>query len=167
MRMWITLIAGAGIALPAAPLGLRHDADVAKHDELYATPAFRAVARIYAGEAHKGTGTLIRSDCVLTAGHVADLMVGGDQRGYVELGGQKIPVRSVAIHPDHKTVEAIRAGADFTKEVDLALLFLEKPVTDIAPIPLYRGKEEKGREFVAVGSGSYGVGVDLLLPDKM
>lgn len=168
MMRWLSILGvGALLTLPAAPLGLRHDADVAKHDALYRTPAFRAVGRILVGSDHKGTGTLIRSDCVLTAGHVADLMVGGTERGFVELNGKKIPVRSVAIHPSHKTVEAIRAGADYKKEVDLALLFLDKPVTGIKPIPLHRGRSEKGKEFVAVGSGSYGVGVDLLLPNKV
>ena len=76
-------------------------------------------------------GVLIASDVILTAAHCVAREAAGDPRAtlVVILGGRRLPVREVRLHPGYR-----RAGL----HCDLALVRLREPVA-IAPVALDRG----------------------------
>ena len=115
------------------------------------------------------TGTLIAPDVVLTAAHCTIDFFGGAiplehffsftldvstfGQGNVDLPPRTTKVRRMVAHPDFD-LEAlggpngqVRGLADLK---DIGLLFLEQPVTDVAPAVLSRTEDEGG---VIVGAG--------------
>jgi hypothetical protein len=100
---------------------------------------FQAVGRVnISGFKTKGncTGTLVRPDVVLTAGHCTAttfaskrVFVAGWRRGeFVAASGMKREER----HP------AYGLGGTHNPRFDVGLLFLENPITEVAPIPVSR-----------------------------
>lgn len=100
--------------------------------------------------------TLIHPRWAITAAHCIDETPIGTtlarQEAYtVDVAGQPRRVVDMARHPDYK-------NAHLKNSVDLALLKFGQEVADVTPVPLYREREEQGREVVFLGWGYSGVG---------
>ena len=92
-----------------------------------------------------GEGTLIAPRWILTSAHVA-ADIASRKLHSIDARGGPYPVRQVFIHLDWK-----KDGA-----ADIALVFLEREVIGIEPIPLYRNSDEKDESVVIVGRGLAG-----------
>jgi hypothetical protein len=84
---------------------------------------------------------------VITAAHVAAPLVPGDK---IQFGDDLYAVKRTVLHPEGT------APRGRPPEVDLALVELAEPVTDITPVELYRGGAEMGLELFIVGFGDFG-----------
>jgi secreted trypsin-like serine protease len=93
-------------------------------------------------------GTLIAPTWVLTAAHVANELVAGD---LVEVNHRAIKIRRLVIYP--------KWHHDADMPVDIALLQLEEPVTDVIPARLYTAGDEVGMVVTFVGRGATGTGL--------
>jgi len=92
-----------------------------------------------------GDGTLIASNWVFTAAHVAHGMFqrsGGNVEVFVD-GQDGFAVDQVVLHPGFAPM-----GPN-----DIALLHLEQPIIDIEPAGIYRTRDERGQTIVLVGHG--------------
>jgi hypothetical protein len=141
----------------------RADVDDAK----YRTPtsAFPALVDL-PGEGH---GILIAPQWVVTAAHAAPMQMQG-MEGDVFIGGVARRVKRVVTYPGYKKLpdqlitEALASGdlskvsAFLASSNDIALIELASPVTDVTPVPLYRGNQEVGMTAELVGKGATGDG---------
>jgi hypothetical protein len=95
-----------------------------------------------------GSGTLIAPDLVLTAAHV--------ELGNFVVGGNTYTGVSIIKHPQYiangNNVNAINYG------FDIALIRLSSPVTNVTPVPWYRGNAELTATVTMAGFGQTGVG---------
>jgi Trypsin len=104
-----------------------------------------------------GAATLIAPSWMLTAAHVAR-RIPIERQLHVKIAEKRYPIARVILHP------AFRPGwedneAEYDEPVvDLALVELGAPVTDVAPITPYTGADEVGREVTLLGRGSSGNG---------
>lgn len=142
---------------------IRADVDDAK----YRVPASAFPALVdMPGEGH---GVLIAPQWVVTAAHAAPMQMQGMEDD-VSIGGVARKVKRVITHPGYKKVpdqlikEALASG-DLSKvhifldsSDDIALIELASPVTDVTPVPLYRGNKEVGMTAELVGKGATGNG---------
>ena len=142
---------------------IRADVDDAKyHVPASAFPALAAMP----GEGH---GVLIAPQWVVTAAHAAPMQMEGMDDD-VSIGGVARKVKRVIMHPGYKKVPDLMikdalASGDLSKvhafldsSDDIALIELVSPVTDVAPVPLYRGNNEVGMTAELVGKGASGIG---------
>ncbi len=112
------------------------------------------------------TGTLVTPELVLTAAHCLDALEGPERiAAYVSFSadvrrfgvdGPELPPLSYRVgravaHPHFDDTE--RPYDDLGASFDMALLFLERPVSDIEPIPLARSPAREGDPVVVVGYG--------------
>lgn len=143
LRVQPSLLALALLAAPANPTAvvIRHDRTDA--EALALGTRFVAVGRVLPD----GGCTLIAPTWAVTAAHVA-ASIGQD--GEVQFGGRVYRVKRTVIHPEG----GARWGVP--PEVDLALIEFAEPVDNIAPIPLYEGRDEQGKTLYIVGNGDYG-----------
>lgn len=126
---------------------IRHDREDRTH---HADPAdFPFLADV--GVAH---GTLIAPDWILTAAHVANGV--SPVSGVVMVRGKTVNVLRIVYHPSW--VGDLPEGFAEPSWVDLALLQLAEPISDVEPVALYDGKDEKGRTVTFVGRGKTGDG---------
>jgi len=135
----LLLTLAAFVATPANAILIRHDRDDAAARELGAK--FPAVGRVQPD----GAGTLIAPQWVLTAGHVART-IRSDPPAF-RVGDRDRPIRRVFLPPGWTEGPG-----------DIALIELVDPVTEITPIPLFRGRDEAGRIVTIVGDGDPGDG---------
>lgn len=143
---------------------IRADVD----DARYRAPAsvFPALADL-PGEGH---GVLIAPQWVVTAAHAAPMQMDGMETD-VSIGGVPRKVKRVVVHPGYRKLseqvasEAVASGdvskiyAVLASSDDIALIELAAPVTDVAPVPLYRGAQEVGMTAELAGKGATGDGV--------
>lgn len=131
----------AALLAPPSDIVIRHD----RPDSLYRAlgARFPAVARV--GRA--GDGTLIARRWVLTAAHVAATI--NLQRARVIIGGREYLIRRAVPHPEWREL-----GPH-----DIGLLELAEDVAGVAPLPLYRGRDEQGRTVILVGHGDTRTGL--------
>ncbi|WP_313207064.1 trypsin-like serine protease [Stenotrophomonas sp.] len=166
MHRWL-LLALATLPFTAGAIVIRSDVD----DSAYRVPAsaFPALADM-PGEGH---GVLIAPRWVVTAAHAAP-MEGMDAE--VQIHGQAYRVERVVLHPGYRRMPdalgqaALASGnpgpihAFLAASDDIALIQLATPVSDVAPVRLYRGQDETGRTATLVGKGATGTGLTGLLP---
>jgi hypothetical protein len=149
-------------ASDAGAIVVRHDVDDARYrvdaDEL---PALVDLP----GEGH---GVLIAPGWVLTAAHT----VAGHVPACVTIGTACREVKRVVLHAGYRplpddVVQRVLAKRDATEilpllaaSADIALVELVDPVADIAPVPLFRGRDELGRLAKLVGKGGTGTGLE-------
>jgi hypothetical protein len=120
---------------------LRHDRPDAA--ALVDAADWPAVVTFFEGD---GAGTLIAARWVLTAAHTAANIPPAHR---FPVAGRPVTVANVVEHP----------GAG----VDVALVELDTTVEWAAPVPLYDGADECGREVVLLGRGDFGNGRDGVL----
>lgn len=138
-------------------------------DARYRVPASAFPALVdMSGEGH---GVLIAPQWVVTAAHAAPMHMQG-MNDEVSIGGVARGVKRVITYPGYKRlpekfIKQALASGDLSKVYaflassnDIALVELASPVTDVTPVPLYRGDKEVGMTVQLVGKGATGNGVD-------
>ncbi len=141
---------------PVTAIVIRHDVSDSK---------YQARATEFPGLAYlpgEGHGALIASDWVVTAAHatawrpIHNLIINGITR----------TVEKVIIHPGYKAPPKKLQSGDAAPLIaflggsdDLALIKLEQPVTDVTPIEMYQGSDEKGQVVEIIGAGATGNGL--------
>ncbi len=106
-------------------------------------PAVVAIGRL-------GDATLVRSNWLLTAAHVARAVASGRGGDSVRIGDRNYAVDRIAVHPLWTEM-----GSH-----DIALLHLSQSVRDVAPLRLSRRSDERGKIVTLVGHGGSGIGSD-------
>ncbi len=150
----LTVSAPEILSSPLTAGTIRHD----RADSLYTSLAasYPSVGRLTWGSS-LCTGTLIREDWVLSAGHCLD--AGGfsasdwtfnlsDSDGGIHVGAERF------IHPDWTA-----SGGDLSSGADIALLRLSTAETDVTPAKINRDTSEVGRTATHVGYGRTGTGL--------
>ena len=117
-----------------------------------------AAAQEYPGLAHlnlltpdgirEGEATFIHASWLLTAAHVVGDLAEGHE---VSVGGESGVVAEVIPHPNWLP--------DTGEGPDIALVRLEDPIPGESPVPIYRTRNEVGRDIVLLGLGDYGTGL--------
>jgi hypothetical protein len=92
-------------------------------------------------------GTLIHESFLLSVAHCAVDLSRGDS---LEVGGAARVVAGVYLHPQWEDRD----------KYDIALVHLGEPVTDVDPVPIYRGSDELGAVVTLVGRGVTATGLD-------
>lgn len=105
---------------------------------------FPAVCLINPGAA----GTLIAPQWVITAGHVGEGLILTQSKPLLEFAGRQYAIQEIFVHP---------CGVNPPAH-DMALFKLAKPVPDVTPLELYRGRNESGQVAFIVGLGYQGTG---------
>ncbi|WP_313143088.1 trypsin-like serine protease [Stenotrophomonas sp.] len=166
MRRWLLLVL-ATLPFAAGAIVIRSDVD----DSAYRIPpsAFPALADL-PGEGH---GVLIAPRWVVTAAHAAPME---GMNAEVQINGQAYRVERVFVHPGYRRMPdalgqaALASGnpgpihAFLAASDDIAMIQLATPVSDVAPVRLYRGHDEAGRIATLVGKGATGNGLTGLAP---
>lgn len=145
------LIGGAMVAAPAGAILIRADRDDAEYVEL----ASRYASAVSLGAAG-GEGVLIAPRWVLTSAHRAQAIEEMKSRPKLRIGNRDYDIQSVFILP-----QWVRGGSN-----DIAMLLLNKVVSGVEPVPLYRDTDEIDKGVVIVGHGASGkVGAAQLARD--
>lgn len=96
-----------------------------------------------------GDGTLIASNWVVTAAHVAEGMYQKFGKDFnIFFNGKAYEIESIFIYPEFSPM-----GPH-----DVALVKLKSDVTGIKPVDLYRNNDEQGKDIVLVGHGDFKTG---------
>lgn len=160
---WSLVFCLLAVSTTAGAVITRADVDDAK----YRVPAsaFPALADL----PDEGHGVLIAPQWVVTAAHAAPMQMKGMDCD-VSIGGVARRVKRVVIYPGYKKLpneivtEALASGdlskisAFLAASNDIALIELASPVTDVTPVPLYRGNQEVGMTAELMGKGATGHG---------
>ena len=120
---------------------IRHDKGDA--DALRLGERFKSIGRVLPD----GGCTLIAPTWAVTAAHVAASIPPG---GKVQFGDKTYTVKRTVLHP-----EGVGPKGQ-PPEVDLALIELTEPVSQVTPIELYRERQELGQTLFIVGYGDSG-----------
>jgi secreted trypsin-like serine protease len=159
----LLLVALLAISFTASAVIIRGDVNDAKYR--VPTSAFPALVDM-PGE---GQGVLIAPQWVVTAAHAAPMQMQGIEEE-VSIGGVARRVERVITYPGYKKLpnklikEALASGdlskahAFLAASNDIALIELASPVTDVTPVPIYRGNKEVGMTVELVGKGATGNG---------
>jgi hypothetical protein len=151
------------VSATASAVITRHDVDDAKYQIQAST--FPALADM-PGEGH---GVLIAPQWVVTAAHAAPMVMEGMDTEIL-IAGKPRKVKRVVIYPGYQRLpeqlanEAVASGdlsklsAFLAASNDIALIELASPVTDVTPVPLYRGDQETGMTAELLGKGATGHG---------
>ena len=101
-----------------------------------------------------GEGTLIRSNWILTAAHVATALQEDREKGRTDkviCGGKAYEVDQIFVHPDYELLRSVISH-------DISLVKIKQMVDDIEPAKLYNGEDEVGKLITLVGAGDWGNG---------
>ena len=143
----LILLSGLAIAVAASSLAMTRRDDRTDAQYLNYGSTFPAVGAVYANGGWNGSGTLIASNWVLTAGHVADSMTSS---GSVDFNGTQYGVAQIIKNPGW--------AGDLTAGNDLALLRLTNNVNGVTPIGLYNSSNTWQKDCTVVGFGGTGNG---------
>lgn len=145
----------------ASAIVIRDDVD----DSKYRIPASEFPALVdMPGEGH---GVLIAPQWVVTAAHtipwqseIKQVVINGKSRDVERLvihSGYKQPPQEL-IHQAMATGEAVLVMVLLASSDDIALVKLTHPVTDVAPVVIYKDSDEPGQTVKIVGKGATGTG---------
>ena len=126
-------------ALPAAALLIRPDRDDSEYLELATHYPSAAALANGAGEA-----VLVAPSWALTTAQNAKSLKEGSST--ISFGGRAHVVKKVIPHPTP------RAG----EPTDVALVRFARPVGNVTPVPIFRGRDEEGRTVIFVATGESG-----------
>ncbi len=153
----VSVAAMLACAAPASAIIMRHDVDQSRylllgHEHRAGLALLAAPSRDGSPLLFNGMGTLIAPDWVLTAGHAVDALQAqeGSAR-YVYVKGRGYRVAEVIVHPEFSLANISN---------DIALIRLEQPVRNPAPVCLYEADDEMGEVVVLVGAGVQGDGLN-------
>jgi len=150
------------LSFSASAVVIRDDVDDAK----YRVPDAELPA--LADIPMEGHGVLIDPRWVVTAAHAVTWQSGGVNE--VTINHVPRHVERVVLYPGYqklpqplvdkalKTHDATQIIAFLSASNDVALLKLSEPVTDVAPIAIYRKNDELGKTIKIVGKGATGTG---------
>lgn len=133
------------------PIVIRHDVDDTAYLEFGKQFEHSICYLNLREDTPDGHATVIDSNWVLTAAHCAIEIKDKLEKGYshaVTFAGTNYRVGKVFIHPEWMDNEAY----------DIALVKLDRSVTQGDIIPIYQGDNELGQEVVVVGKGDFGTG---------
>ena len=149
------------VSSTASAIVIRHDVD----DSKYRIPASEFPALVdMPGEGH---GVLIAPQWVITAAHT---IPGHSELKQVVINGVSRDVERVVMHSGYKTLpqdlidqamasgEAMLIVVFLASSDDIALVKLTQPVTDVAPVAIYKDNDEPGQIVKIVGKGVTGTG---------
>lgn len=161
MTRFLLLILLLAVSSIASAVVIRHDVD----DSKYRIPAAEFPALVdMPGEGH---GVLIAPQWVITAAHT---IPGHSELKQVAIKGISRDVEHVVVHSGYKTLpqelidqalasgEAMLIVAFLASSDDIALIKLAQPVTDVAPIAIYKDSDEPGQIVKIIGKGATGTG---------
>jgi hypothetical protein len=157
----LLLLAMLAVSSTASAIVIRHDVD----DAQYRVPASDLPALVdMPGEGH---GVLIAPEWVVTAAHAVTWQT---EIKEVVINGVSRHVERMVLHPGYvkppqALIDQVMATGDATllrvllaSSDDIALLKLQQPVTDVAPVALYERDDEMGQVAKIVGKGATGNG---------
>ena len=149
------------VSSTASAIVIRDDVD----DSKYRIPASEFPALIdMPGDGH---GVLIAPQWVITAAHT---IPGHSELKQVVINGVSRDVELVVMHSGYKTLpqelidqamvsgEAMLIVVFLASSDDIALVKLNQPVTDVAPVAIYKDRDEPGQIVKIIGKGSTGTG---------
>ncbi len=128
------------------------------HFELAQKARFAAIMGLWDGAQYSGSGTWIGNDdqghgYVLTAAHNFDGGATASTWEYISRNEQTYRGVKLWVNPNRVH------GDDSTDGWDMAIVQLDRPVTDAGPAPLiYAGRNELGEVATMTGYGSRGIG---------
>ena len=155
------LVGAALIATSAAAIVIRHDVSDAAYLAMESDhPALFGIKRTKAG--HKDCiATIVDRYWAVTAAHcvrdekVLEAAAATGKGHAVDVAGRPALINRIIHHP----------GSGKGRAPDIALLRFASPVAHVAPVPLYRRRDEQGRIIVMPGWGQTGNGKAGLAPD--
>lgn len=153
-------VAAAAVALAAAEVPdrsilIRHD----RPDSAYIALGQR-YGDILAHVEERVEGVVLRPRWVLTAAHAVET-IGPFDDPYATIRGERYGIEKVIVHPEWEG-----GWDDLLSNHDLALLKLDRPVTEVRPIRLYRASDEHGTVLTILGRGATGTGATGRVGEK-
>jgi hypothetical protein len=161
MTRLVILILLFAVSSTASTIVIRHDVDDSKYR--ISASEFPALVDM-PGEGH---GVLISPQWIITAAHAIPRH---SELKQVVINGLARGIESVVIHSGYKTLpqelidqamasgEAMLIVVFLASSDDIALVRLTQPVTDVAPVAIYKHSDEPGQIVKIVGKGATGTG---------
>ena len=159
MTRFLLLVLLVTVSSVVSAIVIRHDMD----DAEYRIPGSGFPALVdMPGEGH---GALIASQWIITAAHTIPTH---SRLEHVVINGVSRDVERVVMHSGYKTLpkalidQAMTSGEAtlivvfLASSDDIALVKLARPVTDVAPVPIYKKRDESGRIIQIIGKGATG-----------
>lgn len=159
LRLFFILL--LAFSTSAHAIVIRHDVD----DSKYRVPGSKFTALV--DLPHEGHGVLIAPQWVVTAAHATQLM--WHPITEVMIDGKCRKVERLIVHPGYKEIPKELSAGDSepamqfqTSRDDIALIKLAEPLSDVAPVKIYRANDESGKTVALIGKGATGNGTDGL-----
>lgn len=150
----LTVLALLTLPLSGNAMLIRHDREIDEYRKLAAQSQFDCVGRVRRSDRKDwASGVLVSPHWVLTAAHVVDKGVPEDYEW--EFNGKSYKAIQHVLHPSRLKK---RSRKERYVHFDLALVRIEKAVTNVAPALLYKGEKEEGLIATYVGNGLLGDG---------
>ena len=95
---------------------------------------------------------LVQEEWILTAAHVA--FATDSYLDSITIANQQYSIKQIILHPQWQNADVIEGVKN-----DIALIQLNQPATDVAPLTLYSNNDEAGKDVIFVGWGDVGNGL--------